>query len=173
MNHAILDLARAARKCPGDGAALDNLVSALRKDKDLPALVAIIECWASVISGAPKPALALSLLYSRLATREHPGAARKLCLAALDLAPESIEALDCFEQLAGQDEVSELCERYRAFLAVAPFHPRSPRIRVRLIDRLVEAGRYDEALEQVESLPPPSSISPMSDDIERACSVTR
>ena len=172
MTQAIIELAHVVSHDPGNARALTKLVGALQKHGDLAALAAIIECWASVMSGAPTPALALSQLYARLALQEDPEMARKLCLAALDLSPASIDALEHFEKFAGDDDVTELCARYRAFLTVAPFHPCSPRLRVKFIDRLVEAGRYDEALEQVTSLPPHSSMLPMSDDIERACAIS-
>ncbi len=172
MTQAIIALAHVVSQDPGNARALTKLVGALHKDGDLPALAAIIECWASVMSGQPTPAQALSQLYASLAPRQEPGTARKLCLAALDLSPTNMEALEHFEKHAGADDETELCKRYGAFLKVAPFHACSPRLRVKFIDRLLEAGRYDEALAQVSSLPPPSSLLPMCGDIERACSIS-
>ncbi len=165
----ILKLTRTVRERPASEAAVNALVAALGNAGEMQAVAALIECWASVAMGAPQPKLALATLYCHLAARGDADTARALARSALDLAPTSSEAMVLFEEHALPTDLDELCDRGLAFLAVAPFHPCSPRIRVRLIDRLVEAGRYDEAMRHVSILPPASCVPPVAEDIARAC----
>lgn len=148
------------------------MLEALRTAGHLPALAALVEWWSSILHGQLKPPGALSALYCQLAQLA-PSAdtARDLARIALDLTPESFEALSLYEQHARPEDDEELCERYRAFLHHAPFRSVSPRVRVRLIDKLVEAGRYKEAAEQVANLPPRSALRPGEEDVQRACQV--
>lgn len=169
LDHHIVKLARNVRKDPNDQPAVLALIHALRSRGELSTMAALLECWASVSEGGSKPELAVAGLYCQLAVGRDAAASRKLARAALDLAPSCMEALLLFEQHAQAADRDELCNRYLAFLEHAPFHPSSPRLRVTLIDKLVEAGRYDEAMGQVKVLPPSSSLPPATRDIERAC----
>jgi len=171
LEHLILTLARLVRESPDDEAAARALTDALRRKGEMATVAALIECWAFARGNAAKPECAVAALYCRLAINCDPAEARRMALAALDLWPACHEALVLFEQYSGSEDRDEICDRYLAFLADAPFHPSSPRVRVTLIDRLVDAGRYDEAMDQVKVLPPSSSTPAMVRDIERACSI--
>lgn len=116
-------------------------------------------------------ARALATLYVELAQRSPAETARFLTRQALDLTPACSEALELLEQLAPQSQI-ELRARYERFLETAPFHRHSPRVREKLIDLLVERGRYDEALPHVRLLTKLSVLSsPRRDEIARACTV--
>lgn len=171
MEHPILTLARLVRESPDDETAARALTDALCRKGEMATVAALIECWAFACGSAVKPECAVATLYCRLASNCNPTEARRMALAALELWPSCHDALVMFEQHSGPADKDELCNRYLAFLAHAPFHPNSPRVRITLIDKLVDAGRYDEAMGQVNVLPPSSSTPAAAQDIERACSI--
>ncbi len=119
-------------------------------------------------------AAALSSLCLELGRHSKPETATFLVRQALDLDPESIEALQLFEQLTPHAQRFELCTRYEAFLARVPEHPLSNLILERVMDLLFEQRRYDaalrlvdQALSQLAALGTPSEVAPESAPSER------
>lgn len=94
-------------------------------------------------------ATALSSLCLELGRHSKPETATFLVRQALDLDPESFDALQLFEQLTPHAQRFELCTRYEAFVARVPEHPLSNRILERVMDLLLEQRRYDAALRLV------------------------
>jgi hypothetical protein len=168
--NTITQLARTVRERPDDQLALKRLLDAVRAEKQVAALGALLQWWGQVQEGV-EPTEALCALYCRMAERSTPEIARQLARAALDADPTCADALLTFERYARREDHEELCEHYETFLRMAPFQPLSPRIRVSLIDRLLESGRYGRAAEQVQALPPRSALKPVRDDVTRACAV--
>jgi hypothetical protein len=168
--NTITQLARVVRERPDDQLALKRLLDAVRAEKQVAALGALLQWWGSVQDGV-EPTEALCALYCRMAERSSPDIARQLSSAALIAVPTHTEALLIFERYARREDHAELCEHYESFLRHAPFSAVSPRIRVSLIDRLLENGRYVEAAEHVQKLPPRNALRPVRDEMARACEV--
>jgi hypothetical protein len=168
--NTITQLARVVRERPDDQLALKRLLDAVRAEKQVAALGALLQWWGSVQDGV-EPTEALCALYCRMAERSSPDIARQLARAALIAMPAHTEALLIFERYARREDHAELCEHYESFLRHAPFSAVSPRVRVSLIDRLLESGRYVEAAEHVQKLPPRHALRPVRDEMARACEV--
>jgi hypothetical protein len=168
--NTITQLARVVRERPDDQLALKRLLDAVRAEKQVAALGALLQWWGQVQDGV-EPTEALCALYCRMAERSTPDIARQLARAALDADPACAEALVLFERYARREDHEELCEHYETFLRMAPFQAISPRVRVSLIDRLLESGRYGKAAEQVQKLPPRSALRPVRDEVAAACYV--
>jgi hypothetical protein len=167
----IVQLCRTLRERPEDTRSLERVIKAVQKGGHVGELAVLLEWWANVAGGRMTPEQAVSSLYCSLAERADAEGARDLARAALAIMPTSAEALLLFERHALPEHHDELRDLYRDFLKHAPFQRVAPRVRARLIDELLEAGHYDEALEQMKLLPPRSSLEPVSSEIRRACSV--
>jgi hypothetical protein len=97
-------------------------------------------------------------------------AARFLAERALDLAPESSEALALLELLTPSSSRHALCVRYEAFLASAGRHRDVQKIRERLIALLFANDLHYSALLHVDdALAELASDQLAAPDIERAC----
>jgi hypothetical protein len=167
----IVQLCRTLRERPDDSRSLERVIKAVQQGGHVGELAVLLEWWANVAGGRMTPEQAVASLYCRLAERADADGARELARAALAIVPSSAEALLLFERHALPEHQDELRDLYRDFLRHAPFQRVAPRVRARLIDELLEAGRYDEALDHMKLLPPRSSLVPVSSDIQRACSV--
>lgn len=109
-------------------------------------------------------------LYTQLAEVSRHHAARAMCIEALDLCPQSIEALCILERHARSQDRALMRARYEAFLAVGP-SPYALRVRQRLIDTLLESGDYEGATSHVSALSPAVGALGVERDVVRACSV--
>lgn len=109
-------------------------------------------------------------LYSQLAEISRGDSARAMCAEALDLHPQSHDALCLYERHARPEDRAALCARYEAFLAAGP-SAYAHRVRQRLIDTLLECGEYDAATSHVRALAPKVGALGLEDDAIRACTV--
>ena len=171
MEPIIVQLCRTLRERPDDARSLERVIKAVQQGGHVGELAMLLEWWANVAGGRMTAEHAVCSLYCRLAERADREGALDLARAALNIMPSSAEALLLFERHAGPEHGDELRDLYREFLQRAPFQRVAPRVRARLIDELLDAGFYDEAMNHMKLLPPRSALEPASTDIKRACSV--
>jgi tetratricopeptide (TPR) repeat protein len=173
VQKAIAELARHVKSNPEDDVARARLFEALREDGHGRALSTMLAWWSDAAQGQATPPRLMADLYYLMASRSEGEQARALCRSALELCPGHANALELLETLSGPDARDELVEHYLSFLKEVPFHAIAARIRVSLIDWLLEDGRYEEALKHVEGLPPRWSLVSVGQDVEKACRIAR
>jgi Flp pilus assembly protein TadD len=116
-------------------------------------LTGAVQSFEGVTHLDPKDADAYTHLGGLLLRLGRPAEAEGKFRRALEIAPKSIPALQGLAQSLELQKKPEAAEAYRNYLAVEPGNAAAKEF---LIHSLLEQKKYDEALAELEKLPPPN-----------------